>query len=98
MVEREVGLRIKGLRAEAGISQEQLAFEIGMARSYLAEVETGKRNVSIRNLEKIAAGLGVSLSQLFEPFANVPDIHELSPDEPSQARGEERRRQRAGYS
>ena len=78
MVEREIGLRIKELRAEIGISQETLAYRIGMARSYLAEVETGKRNVSIRNLEKIAAGLGVSLSQLFEPFANVPDIHKLS--------------------
>ena len=80
MVEREIGLRIKDLRAAAGVSQEELAYEIGMARSYLAEVETGKRNVSIRNLEKIAAGLGVSLSQLFEPCANVPDIHELARD------------------
>ncbi len=78
MIEREIGLRIKDLRAEAGISQEKLAFEIGMARSYLAEVETGRRNVSIRNLEKIAAGLDISLSQLFEPFTNVPDIHKLS--------------------
>ena len=78
MIEREIGLRIKDLHAEAGISQEKLAFEIGMARSYLAEVETGRRNVSIRNLEKIAAGLDISLSQLFEPFTNVPDIHKLS--------------------
>lgn len=78
MVEREIGLRIKDLRAAVGVSQEELAYEIDMARSYLAEVETGKRNVSIRNLEKIAAGLRVSLSQLFEPFADVPDIHELT--------------------
>ena len=36
-----------------------------MARSYLAEIETGKRNVSLVNLEKIAQGLNVSLAEFF---------------------------------
>lgn len=59
------GLRIKELRDAVGLSQEALAWSIGMARSYLAEVETGKRNVSLLNLEKIARGLNTTLGEFF---------------------------------
>lgn len=62
----EVGLRIKELRDLKGQSQESFAWSIGMARSYLAEVETGKRNVSLLNLHKISRGLGVSLAEFFQ--------------------------------
>jgi len=44
------------------LSQEKFAFSIGMDRTYFASVESGKRNVSILNLEKIIRGLGVSFS------------------------------------
>jgi transcriptional regulator with XRE-family HTH domain len=64
-VRRKVGLRIKELRAEQGVSQESLAYAIGMARTYLAEVEAGKRNVSVINLERIAKGLGMTLGGFF---------------------------------
>ena len=37
-----------------------------MARTYFAEVETGKRNISVRNLKKISDGLGVSLATFFD--------------------------------
>ncbi len=69
-IRRKVGLRIKELRAERGMSQESLAYAIGMARTYLAEVEAGKRNVSVINLERIATGLGVTLGEFFSssPF------------------------------
>ena len=69
-IRRKVGLRIKELRAEQGVSQESLAYAIGMARTYLAEVEVGKRNVSVINLERIAKGLGVTLGEFFSssPF------------------------------
>lgn len=60
-----VGLRIKELRAELGMSQEAFAYSIEMSRTYFAEVETGKRNVSIENIDRIARGLGVSLKELF---------------------------------
>ena len=61
-----VGLRIKELRAAAGISQEALANSIEMSRSYLAEVETGRRNVSIENVDRITHGLGVTLRTFFD--------------------------------
>lgn len=60
-----VGLRIKELRAELGMSQEAFAYSIEMSRTYFAEVETGERNVSIENIDRIARGLGVSLKEFF---------------------------------
>jgi len=60
-----IGLRIKQLRANAGLTQDQLAYAINLSRSYLAEVETGKRNISIVNLERICDGLQVSLADFF---------------------------------
>lgn len=63
---KKTGLRIKTLRMERHITQERLSNDIGMAQSYLAEVENGKRNVSLVNIARIARGLGVQLSELFE--------------------------------
>ncbi len=62
----KVGLRIKELRNELGVSQETFAYSIGMSRTYFAEVEVGKRNISIQNIDKIAEGLGVSLKAFFD--------------------------------
>ena len=66
MITKLVGVRIKELRGETGLSQESFANKINMARTYFAEVETGKRNVSIRNLLKITNGLGVTLEKFFD--------------------------------
>ena len=60
-----VGLRIKELRAELGMSQEAFAYSIEMSRTYFAEVETGKRNVSFEYIDRLARGLGVSLKEFF---------------------------------
>lgn len=49
-----------------GISQEKFALSIDMDRTYYASVESGKRNISIVNIEKIAQGLGVTLEELFK--------------------------------
>ncbi len=65
MIKERIGVRIKELRQQTGLSQEKFALKIAMDRTYYASVENGKRNISIVNLEKIANGLGVSLSELF---------------------------------
>ncbi len=62
----ELGQRIKELRSSQGLSQERFALLIEMDRTYFASVEAGKRNISLKNLEKIANGFEISLSQLFE--------------------------------
>lgn len=61
-----LGIRIKKLRKALGLSQEKFALSIGMDRTYLASVELGQRNIAVKNLKKIADGLGISLSKLFE--------------------------------
>ena len=66
MITQKFGQRIKSLRNELGMSQEKFALLINMDRTYYASVESGKRNVSINNIEKIAKGLGVTLEQLFK--------------------------------
>ena len=66
MITDRVGNRIRELRTHTGLSQEKFAQKIGMDRTYFASVELGKRNVSIVNIEKIANGLEVSLSEFFK--------------------------------
>lgn len=63
-IQIRLGHRIKELRTKSGISQEKFALSIGMDRTYLTSVETGRRNISIQNLYKIAQGLNVTLSEL----------------------------------
>ncbi len=65
MITQKIGRRIRELRIKANFSQEKLAIEIDMDRSYLASVEAGRRNIAIVNLEKIAKGLGITLEELF---------------------------------
>lgn len=66
MVTVRFGQRIKLLRTEKGLSQEKFALSIDMDRTYYASVESGKRNISLNNIEKIANGLDVSLEELFK--------------------------------
>ena len=66
MITDDFAQRIKTLRAERGISQEKFALKIDMDRTYYASVEAGKRNVSLKNIKKIADGFDVSLQELFE--------------------------------
>ena len=65
MITTQFGERLKELRNAKGLSQEKFALSIDMDRTYYASVESGKRNVSIKNIDKIAKGLGVSLEELF---------------------------------
>jgi len=60
-----LGDRIRKLRKACGWTQAEMAERIGIDRSFLADVERGKRNISILNLELIAKGFRISLSQLF---------------------------------
>ncbi len=60
----KLGLRIKTLRKEKGFSQESFALEIGLDRTYMGGIERGQRNVAVLNLQKIADGLKISLSEL----------------------------------
>lgn len=66
LIQKQFGHKLKVLRAKENISQEKFALKIGMDRTYYASVEAGKRNISLQNIKKIADGLNISLSELFE--------------------------------
>lgn len=66
MITEKIGVRIKEIRNSLGLSQEKLALKADIDRTYLAGVEQGKRNPSIKSLEKIVEALGVSFSEFFD--------------------------------
>lgn len=66
MIQVKFGKACREYREKMNISQEKFALSIGMDRTYYSSVEAGKRNVSIRNIKKIADGLGISISELLE--------------------------------
>jgi len=60
------GERVRKLRKERDFSQESFAWECELDRTYMGGIERGERNVALRNIEKIALALGISLSELME--------------------------------
>ena len=59
-----LGRAVRRLRAKAGCSQETFAHTVGLHRTYVGSVERGERNVSLDNIERLAAYLGLSVSRL----------------------------------
>lgn len=64
-IRKKIGLRIKQYRTDLKLTQEALAFKAEVDKTYLNEVENGKRNVSVINLEKIINALEVSIKNFF---------------------------------
>ncbi len=62
---RQFGARIRVLRQQKGLTQEALALQAGLDRTYVGGVERGERNISLQNVAKLATALGVSLDHLF---------------------------------
>lgn len=59
------GKRVAALRKKRGWSQEQLALESGLARSYLGGVERGQRNISLLNIYRLAESMAIPPSEFF---------------------------------
>ena len=74
-VRRRVGLNLKRYRQERGLSQEELAFEAKLHRTYISGVERGVRNPTVTVLEGIAAALGVPSSRLLDELDNAQGGH-----------------------
>lgn len=60
------GDRVRELRSDQGYSQESFAHQCGLDRTYVGGVERGERNLALRNIERIAKALGVSISDLMD--------------------------------
>ena len=66
MITKKIGVRIRELRKAQNLSQEKFALKADIDRTYLAGIEQGTRNPSVKNLEKIINTLGISFHQFFE--------------------------------
>jgi transcriptional regulator with XRE-family HTH domain len=65
-IRRRVGANVRRFRQELGLSQEALAFEAGLHRTYLSGVERGVRNPTVLVLQEIATALKVPAWRLLE--------------------------------
>ena len=61
----EFGKRIRQLRTERNLSQEELSFQTGFHRTYIGMVERGERNISLSNIGVFAKTFEISISELF---------------------------------
>ena len=63
---RKFGQRVRFLRKQKGMTQEQLCFEIDADNSYIANIENAHRDIPLSRVNKIAKTLGISLKELFD--------------------------------
>jgi transcriptional regulator with XRE-family HTH domain len=63
--QKQFGARMRALRQQRGLSQEELALSCNLDRTYIGSVERGERNISLVNIHTIAAALGVSPREFF---------------------------------
>lgn len=73
----DLGARMKQLREEQGLSQEDLAERVGTAQSTISQLEQGARNPSYRTLRSLADALGISVSYLL----GEAEVEKLEPEE-----------------
>lgn len=61
------GNRVKELRKEKGLSQEQLSFKADLHRTYIGMIERAEKNITLINIQKIANALEVEIVELLKP-------------------------------
>lgn len=66
----QIGQLLKDLRDERGWSLREFGLIVGMNKTYLGDIELGKRNPTINSLEKVVAGYGLTVREF---FAKMPD-------------------------
>ena len=59
------GQRVRQLRKEKNLSQEDLAFKADLHRTYIGMIERAEKNITLVNIEKIAKALNVDIKELF---------------------------------
>lgn len=72
-----LGKRIRDLRKQRGLSQEELGWKAELHFTYIGAVERGEKNCSIITLEKIAKGLEINIKDFFDTPFHETDINKL---------------------
>ncbi len=65
-IQKRFGDKLREIRKQKGLSQEGLALKSGLHRTYISDIERGSRNVSLKNIDKIAKALGLAVKSLLE--------------------------------
>jgi len=65
-INKEVGLNIRKIREDRGLSQEKLAALADLHRTYIGQIERGEKNIGVVNLQKIAKALDVDIRVLVD--------------------------------
>jgi transcriptional regulator with XRE-family HTH domain len=60
------GAALREVRTRRGLTQQALADRAELQRTYVADVEGGRRNVTLRNVERLSGALGISMAKLME--------------------------------
>lgn len=76
ILRQRVGHRIKVAREDAGLTQEQVAHQVGMARSSIANLEAGRQDMNISRLALVAAAVNLNLADLIRP-EDLPGLRPL---------------------
>lgn len=63
-MQQEFGDRVRRLRHDLGLSQEELAHRAGINRTYIGSLEAGQRNISLNNIARLAGALEVDAGEL----------------------------------
>ena len=67
-----IGRRIRNYRNQLGLTQEELGSKCGLYFTYIGQLERGEKNATLDSIQKVATGLGISLTELFE---NIEDFY-----------------------
>ncbi len=62
----DFGKKVRHFRTKKKLSQEELAEIAGIHRTYIGQIESGKRNIALKNVAKLAKALGVKVKDLFD--------------------------------
>jgi len=65
-IQKKFGDKLRELRKQKGLSQEGLALKSGLHRTYISDIERGSRNLSLKNIDKIAKALGLRAKSLLD--------------------------------
>jgi transcriptional regulator with XRE-family HTH domain len=61
----EFGNRVRELRKQKNLSQEELSYQADLHRTYIGMIERAEKNITLINIEKIASALNIDISSLF---------------------------------